>query len=161
MSRKEWVPPDDFYEGYSLYQQFGYGPEGEFNITRNILQTEGYPIKADQIKKTLELTRDLATKIQETCEAEVDAYEKATRRAYIVGGVVPAHIQIAKAVVIRVLRLAAGKIKSILEKLTTSEDERIIIKIIEKLGTDEETKGLIVKSTKTYHKTYRIKKRQE
>lgn len=161
MNRKEWVPPDDFYNGYSLYQHFGYGPEGEFNLTRNILRQEGYPAEVNLIKETLELTRDLANKIQEACVTEIEAYEKATRRAYIAGGIVPAHVQIAKAVVIRILKLAAGKIEALIDRLTTSEDERIISKIIDKLETDEETREIIVKSTRTYRKTYHIKKREE
>lgn len=161
MSKEHWVPPDDFYKGYSLYQQFGYGPEGEFNITRNILQQEGYPTGVGLIRETLELTRVLADKIQETCETEIDEYEKVTRRAYIAGGVVPAHIQVAKAIIIRILKMAAGKIKAIVDRLTTSEDERIITKIIEKLETDKETKQIIIKSTKTYRNTYQIEKRDK
>jgi len=82
MNEKEWFPPDNFYNGYSLYQHFGYGPEGELNLTRNILQKEGYPATINLIKETLELTRDLAGKIQEICESEVKAYEKITEGVY-------------------------------------------------------------------------------
>ena len=161
MSKKEWFPPDDFYNGYSLYQHFGYGPEGELNLTNNMLQKEGYPTDIDVIKETLELTRDLANKIQETCKSEIKVYEKITRRAFIVGGVVPSHVQIAKAIVIRILKLAAGKIKSLLDKLTTSEEERIIIKIVDKLKADKKTDEVIIKSTKTYRKTYHVIKKRE
>lgn len=161
MSKKEWFPSDDFYNGYSLYQHLGYGPEGELNLTSNMLQKEGYPVDINVIKETLELTRDLANKIQETCESEIKAYEKITRRAFIVGGVVPSHIQIAKAVVIQILKLAAGKIRSLLDRLTTSEEERIINKIVDKLKANEETNEIIVKSTKTYRRTYQVIKKRE
>lgn len=160
MNEKEWFPPDNFYNGYSLYQHFGYGPEGELNLTRNILQKEGYPASINLIKETLELTRDLAGKIQETCESEVKAYEKITKRAFIVGGVVPSHIQIAKAIVIRILRLATEKTKSLWDRLTTSEEERIIIKIVDKLKVDKETDEIIVKSIENYRKTYHVIKKR-
>ena len=161
MTKKEWSLPDNFYNGYSLYQHFGYGPEGEFNLTKNALQKEGYPTNVELIKETLELTNDLASTIRDMCENEIKAYEESTRRAFIAGGVVPAHIQIAKAIVIRILKLAAGKIKSIIDRLTTSEDERIITRIIDKLETDEKTREIIVKSIETYRKTYRIEKHEK
>jgi len=161
MSKKQWFPPDDFYDGYSLYQHFGYGPEGELNLISNMLQKEGYPADINVIKETLELTRDLANKIQETCESEIKTYEKITRKAFIVGGVVPSHVQIAKAIVIRILKLAAGKIKSLWDRLTTLEEERIITKIVDKLKVDEKTDEIIVKSIKTYRKTYHVIKKRE
>jgi len=160
MSKNEWFPPDDFYTGYSLYQHFGYGPEGELNLTRNMLQKEGYPADIDLVKETLELTRDLANKIQEICESEIKEYEKITRREFIVGGVVPSHIQIAKAIVIRILKQAAGQIKSLWDRLTTSEEERIVNKIIDKLKVNGETDEIIVKSTKTYRNTYQVTKKR-
>jgi len=161
MSFSEWLPPDDFYDGYSLYQHFGYGPEGELNLTSNMLRNEGYPVDSDTIKETLELTRELANRIQKTCRGEIRIYEKLTRSMLIVGGSVPAHVQIAKAIIIRILKLAAGKIESLVDKLTTSEDERIITKIVDKLKVDEETNEFIVKSTETYRKTYRVIKKRE
>lgn len=161
MSKKEWFPPDDFYNGYSLYQHFGYGPEGELNLTNNMLQREGYIADINLIKETLELTRDLANKIQETCKSELNLYEETTRRAFIVGGVVPSHVQIAKAIVIRILKLAAGKIKSLMVRLTTSEEERIINKIVDKLKADEKTDEFIVRSIETYRKTYHVIKKRE
>jgi len=161
MNKKEWLPPDDFYNGYSLYQYFGYGPEGEFNLTKNILQKEGYLANANQVKETLELTRILARRIQLNCDDEIRLYEKAMRRAFVVGGVVPSHIQIAKAIVVRILKLAAGKVKSLLDRLTTSEEERIVMKVIDKLKMNEETHEIIVKSVETYRKTYHVIKKNE
>lgn len=160
MSKEQWFPPDDFYDGYSLYQHFGYGPEGELNLTSSILQQEGYPTDIKIIKETLELTRDLASKIQETCENEITAYERITRGALVVGGIVPPHVQIAKAIVVRILKLAAGKIKFLWDRLKTSEDERIITKIIDKLKSDDETDEIIVKRIETYRKTYHVVKKQ-
>lgn len=161
MSINEWFPPDDFYDGYSLHQHFGYGPEGEFNLTNNILRKEGYPVDIDIIKETLELTRDLANEIRKTCKGEIRDYEKITRMAFVVGGAVPAHVQIAKAVVVRILKLAAGKIKTLVDKLTTSEEERIIIKIVDKLKASDKTNEIIVERTENYRKTYRVKKKRE
>lgn len=108
----------------------------------------------------MELTRDLASKIQEICENEITAYEKITRGALVVGGVVPPHVQIAKAIVVRILKLAAGKIKSLWDKLRTSEDERIITNIIDKLKSDDKTDEIIVKRTETFRKTYHVVKKQ-
>jgi len=161
MSKRKKFPPDDFYDGYSLYQHFGYGPEGELNLTSNMLRIEGYSADINLVMETLELTRDLASEIQETCKSELEIYEKIMKRAFLVGGVVPSHIQIAKAIVIRILKLAAGKIKSLLDRLTASEEERIINKIISKLETNEETNEIIVKSIETYRKTYHIIRKQE
>jgi hypothetical protein len=161
MRKKQWIPSDDFYSGYSLYQHFGYGPEGEFNLTSNMLQKEGYPTDFDLIKETLELTRDLAIKIHETCESEIKEYEKITRRALITGGVVPPQVQIAKAIVIRILKLAAGKIKSLWDLVTTSEEERTVTKILDKLKVNRETDEIIVKKIETYRKTYHVIKRRK
>jgi len=160
MSITEWFPPDDFYEGYSLYHHFGYGPEEELNITSYMLRKEGYPVDIDIVRATLELTRDLANKIQKTCKSEIATYEERTRVALVVGGVVPAPVQIAKAIVIRILKMAAGKIRSLTDKLTTSEDERIITKVVEKLKVDNHTNEIIVKRTESYSKTYRIAKKR-
>lgn len=161
MSIKKWSPPDDFYDGYSLYQHFGYGPEGEFNLTKYILLKEGYPADVSLIKETLELTRDLANEIIKTCEVEVHDYERSLRMSLVVAGAVPAHVQIAKAIIIRILKLAAGKIKTVVDKLTTSEEERIIIKIVDKLKASDKTNEIIVERTENYRKTYRVKKKRE
>jgi hypothetical protein len=161
MSDRKWIPPDDFYKGYSLYQHFGYGPEGELNLTINILQKEGYPTDNSLAKETLELTRGLMYKIQELCETEIEEYARIAKTNLLVGGVIPFDVQIAKAVIVRFLQWAAGKIKSITNKLTTSEEERIINRVIDKLRTDEETNEIIIKRKKTYQETYKISKKDK
>lgn len=161
MSERKWIPPDDFYKGYSLYQHFGYGPQGELNLTINMLQKEGYPIDNSLVKDTLELTRELVYKIQEICGKEIEEYERIAKRKLLVGGVVPFDVQIAKAIIIRLLKGAAGKIKSLTYKLTTSEEERIINRAIDKLQADEETNEIFIKSTTTYQKTYKISKKDK
>jgi hypothetical protein len=100
MSTNKWTPEDNFYNGYSLYHYFGYGPEGELNLTANMLQKEGFPDDPDLVKATLELTRDLSNKILRDCKPEIREYEVITKRKIVVGGVIPAHIQLAKAFVI-------------------------------------------------------------
>ena len=161
MIKRKWIPPDDFYNGYSLYQHFGYGPEGELNLTINMLQKEGYPTDNSLAKETLELTRELVYKIQEICETEIEEYAKMAKTNLLVGGVVPFDVQIAKAMVIRLLQWAAGKTKSIMNKLTTSEEERILNRAIDKLQADEETNEIIIKSKTTYQKTYTVIKKSK
>jgi hypothetical protein len=161
MSEGKWVPPDDFYKGYSLYQHFGYGPEGELNLTINVLQKEGYPTDNSLAKETLELTRDLAYKIQELCETEIEEYARIAKTDLLVGGAIPFDVQIAKAVVIRFLQWVAGKVKSMTKKLTTSEEERIINRVINKLQADGETNEIIVKRTKKIQETYKISRKDK
>jgi hypothetical protein len=159
MSERKWIPPDNFYEGYSLYQHFGYGPEGEYNLTLNLLQKEGYPTDNILVKETLELTKELVYKIQELCETEIQEYAKMSKTNLLVGGTVPFPVLIAKAIIKRLLEWGAGKTKSLINKLTTSEEERILNRAIEKLQTDEETNEIILKSRTTYEKTYTIRKK--
>ena len=161
MSDRRWIPPDDLYKGYSLYHHFGYGPEGELNLTINMLQKEGYPTDNSLAKETLELTRDLVYKIQELCETEIEEYARIAKTNLLVGGAIPFDVQIAKAVIIRFLQWATGKIKSMTKKLTTSEEERIINRVIDKLRTDEETNEIIIKRKKTYQETYKISKKDK
>jgi len=161
MEEKKWIPPDDFYKGYSLYQHFGYGPEGELNLTKNLLTKEGYPDDNMLVKETLELTRDLVPKIQELCSEELEEFKKLTKRKGLVGGTVPFAVLIAKDILVRILRWASGKIKSLAKALTISEEDRILNKVIDKLQTDEETNEIIIQSKTTYHKTYKITKKQK
>jgi len=161
MTEKKWVPPDNFYKGYSLYQHFGYGPEGELNLTINMLQKEGYPTDNSLAKETLELTRELVYKIQEICETEIEEYARIAKANLLVGGVVPFDVQIAKEIVIRFLQWVTGKTKSITNKRTTSEEERIVNRVIDKLQADEETNEIIIKSKTTYQKTYTIIKKSK
>jgi len=58
------------------------------------------------------------------------------------------------------LRLATEKTKSLWDRLTTSEEERIIIKIVDKLKVDKETDEIIVKSIENYRKTYHVIKKR-
>ena len=160
-SEGKWIPPDDFYKDYSLYQHFGYGPEGELNLTINMLQKEGYPTDNSLAKETLELTRELMYKIQELCETEIEEYARIAKTDLLVGGAIPFDVQIAKAVIIRFLQWATGKIKSMTKKLTTSEEERIINRVIDKLQADGETNEIIVKRTKKYQETYKISKKDK
>jgi len=145
MNEKEWIPPDNFYKGYSLYQHFGYGPEGELNLTKNLLQNEGYPTDSNTIKETLELTRDLSYKIQELCETEIREYAKLCKTNLLVGGTIPFPILVAKGVVKRILEWISGNGKSLIKKLTGSEEERVFNKLIEKLQADDETNEIIIK----------------
>jgi hypothetical protein len=50
---------------------------------------------------------------------------------------------------------------TLIKKLTTSEEERILNRAIEKLQTDEETNEIIIKSRTTYEKTYTVKKKNQ
>jgi len=134
----EWKPSDRFYPDISLTLDLGYGPEGERNITKNVLTSEGIEPDEETIKKTIELTRDVYIFLKENCEKEVQQYQQVIKEMRYVGGVIPLALALAKEITVWLIRgLIFGigtkiseKIFNLIdrkkEKATESDDRKIL-----------------------------------
>ena len=146
-----WFPPDDFYPGYSLYRDIGYGAEGEKNSVQKALIDLNINVNDDNVRKYLELTRTLMVFITEECKEEVKEYSKYLRDELYVGLTLPIELVLAKILaaligraIIHVGKNFYKKIKKHLEKETSEKDEekpiqekRIIRRLIEKIEVNE------------------------
>lgn len=120
-----WKPPDDFYPGYSLYKDIGYGPEGEKNLIRRQLEINGLESHDEHIQFILELTRVLMVFIKDNCDNEVQNYSKLIREEQFIAGSLPITLLIAKLIIAVLLELITPKIKDVFKELIKKIKERI------------------------------------
>lgn len=148
-----WNPPDDFYPGYSLYKDLGYGPEGERNLTIKQLRENEIEVTDQNIKATLNLARNLMIFIKENCNEEVSEFSEFLREEIYVGAIIPLELILAKLIesIIFEIIFSIGKniykaIKDYIKKKIKEKQEKdiekemvIILKIIDKIENNSET----------------------
>jgi hypothetical protein len=147
-----WKPPDNFYPGYSLYKDIGYGPEGEKNLIGRQLEINGFKSIDQHIQYILELTRDLMVFISDNCDIEVQNYSKLIREEQFIAGSLPTSLLLAKLIIAALLELLSSKmidlfkelIKKIKERIEKKRregekviEEEIIYRVIKKLNENE------------------------
>lgn len=148
---KRTLPPETFYSGLSLNYDLGYGVEGEYNIVRNILETEGLPTDDASVVRALDLCKAAYTFLGTHCQEEIQAYDHKSKEEMIVGcdiaGVVGlAHLLLGIALTTIKLK------KTFSEASKTSQEEKLLDSIVKKLETTKEG-SIVVKKTTEYEIT--------
>lgn len=156
-----WQPPDNFYEGYSLWETFGYGPEGEINRARKLLSSLGYEQNEYAVKELLELTKQLHELVRAECRTEIEQGQEASKKLRIAGEATPIDVWLAIAIA-NVILTAAQTGVSVLQliqsrRLSAMENAEIIEEAIKKLSGQKKANDLIVEKTERWRVSYRKK----
>jgi hypothetical protein len=91
-----WTPEDRFYPGYSLYNDIGYGPQGEKNLVRNQLHKYNLNTNKESIKNAMEITKEIFEFLNSNCSEEVSEYAQIIRNQKYIGGIIPIELLISK-----------------------------------------------------------------
>lgn len=160
-----WEPDDTFYEGYSLWEDFGYGPPGEVARARKELSFLGYQASNDATKEFLELTRELYGFVRVECQQEVSKYQAASKKLVVAGGSPPFDVALAFAIAKLIIGAAsvafsaAKASASILDYLrrknpTGFEQPEILERAVKKLLAKKNVRDLIVERTERWRISY-------
>jgi hypothetical protein len=157
----KWEPPDNFYEGYSLWENLGYGPDGELNRARKLLSSLGYRENEEAVKDLLEMTKRLHEYVKTECQEEVQLGIEAGKKLKIAGESPPFDIWLAMAIANIILAAAQTGI-SVLQfienrKLNKTDNPDIVRAAIKKLSSRKDANELIVEKTERWRVTYRKK----
>lgn len=155
----KWTPDDDFYEGYSLWQNFGYGPPGEVARAQKELLSLGYETSIDATKELLELTRTLHKLVKNECQEEIAESRASSKRLIIAGTSPPFDVSLAFSIVNLIL-LAAQAGVSVADYLSKrgqskSDQSKILESAVKKLLAKKDSRDLIVEKTERWHVSYR------
>ncbi|MHB2036742.1 MAG: hypothetical protein ACYCPW_08385 [Nitrososphaerales archaeon] len=83
---KRTLPPEDLYPGISLYYDLRYGPEGEYNIVKRILEEEEMSSSDQAVSKALSASHLIYETLRQKCRDEVKELEEYADKQLIVGG---------------------------------------------------------------------------
>lgn len=147
----EWQPPDNFYEGYSLWENFGYGPNGELKRAKKLLSSLGYAEDEEATKELLELTKQLHEYVKAECQTEIDQGRALSKQLKIAGDAPPFDVWLAIAITNIILTAAQTGI-SVLQyiesrKLSEMDNPEIVKRAIRKLSGQKKANDLIIEKT--------------
>jgi hypothetical protein len=91
----EWEPPDNFYKGYSLWENFGYGPSGELKRAKTLLSSLGYTENEEAVKEFLQLTKQLHEYVKAECQEEIAQGHGVSKKLKITGEAPPFDVWLA------------------------------------------------------------------
>lgn len=143
----DWALPDDFYPGYSLLRDIGYGPEGEISLVRKQLAEFNVEDSDDTLKDVLSLTKDLMLFINEKCKEELIRYSDYRKKEIYIGITLPLELFISKLIVSVIIGFITTGAKFGLKKLieyikkklsdkknkVDKEEYKITLTVIEKI----------------------------
>ncbi len=142
---KRTLPREDLYPGISLYYDLRYGPEGEYNVVKSLLQEEGLPKTDEAVSKALSVSHLIYQILQEKCKAEIKDLEDYADKQLIVGGVPAALIWLTHFILKLGLEAKeAGTTLLSVFKPKNKEDE-LIRAVIKKLEEDKDAEEIIVR----------------
>jgi len=158
------MPDDNFYEGYSLWHTFGYGPQGEVDRARKALASLGYDSSDCAIRELLELTRDLHRLVKAECQDQVVALRDRSKRLVIAGQAPPFDVSLAIQLA-SVILLAAQTGVLVLDYLrkqrsSSFENSDILEAAFKKLSIKKDTHDLIVEKTERWRILHKKKGRK-
>jgi len=156
-----WQPPDNFYEGYSLWENFGYGPSGELKRAKKLLSSLGYTENEEAVKELLQLTKQLHEYVKAECQEEIEQGHDVSKKLKITGEAPPFDVWIAIAIANIILTAAQTGI-SVLQfiesrRLSGVDNPEIVKAAIKKLCTQKKANELIVEKTERWRVSYRKK----
>jgi hypothetical protein len=156
-----WQPPDNFYEGYSLWETFGYGPDGEIKRAKELLSSLGYEPTDEAVRELLELTQQLHILVKEDCKEEIEQGNRISKKLKIVGDSPPFDVWLAIAIANLLLTAAQtgisvlGLIQS--RRATETENLQVVKEAIKKLSKQTKANDLIIERTERWRISYRKK----
>jgi hypothetical protein len=160
-----WQPADNFYEGYSLWQTLGYGPQGEIERAKKVLSNLGYDASETETKEFLELTKDLQELVKTECQEEISALQHISKKSIIVGDTPPLDLSLAMSIAELIL-LAASVGVSVLDYLhnkskSTVDNKQVFDSALKKLCSKKDANEMIVEKTERWRVSFRKKTSQK
>lgn len=144
---RKTLPAETFYPGLSLNYDLGYGSEGEYNIIRNILQSEGLLTDDRTVSKALEISKSAYDFLRKHCQSEVEQYEQESKKEFIVGCDILPIVALAHALV--GIAVGAVKLKKSFSSVVKEKlpEDTMLEAITKKLESTEEGKIIAKKTT--------------
>jgi hypothetical protein len=142
---KRSLPSENFYPGISLYYDLRYGPEGEYNILKRLLEEQGLATEDKSVSKALSASQQIYKILQERCKAEIKELENYAEDQFVVGGVPAALVWLSHTILKLGLQAKeAGTSISLVFKPKNKEDE-LIAAVIKKLEEDKDAEEIVVR----------------
>lgn len=141
---KRTLPPENLYPGISLYYDLRYGPEGEYNIVKRILEEEEISSGDQAVSKALSASQLIYQILQEKCPDEVKQLEDYADSQLIVGGTLVALVWLTHFVL--KLGLEAKKAGAAISDIfiPKSKEDELIDTVLKKLK-DTDAEEIIVR----------------
>jgi len=143
-----WTPEDDFYPGFSIFEDFGITGMEEKQRVEKILQHDSIEGDSSRIKTYMELARVLMLFLREECREEIQEYSDYHRKEKFVGTTIPIELILSQLVISEIISLILLGMKDVFKHLlkkaikylkerkdeqNIKEQTEIILKIIKKV----------------------------
>ncbi len=112
-----WQPDDDFYQGYSILEDIGTTPEEEKQRIEKILQKDNINVNDSNIKKYMELSRELMLYLNDECKEELLEFSEYYRKEKYVGTTLPIVLILSQIVISESIHLILLGIKDVFKNL--------------------------------------------
>lgn len=168
--KKRWIPPDRFYDNYSISMHFGYSPEDEYKKIGYLIKEVGIRPTDENIRQSMDLINSFATEARRLCSEDIKKIDKHSRKERTVGGLVPTDISIAYEILRQMLEMTAYGIEigtfcyliydRIKNKFGAQEEKAVtrivnnrILNAVKKMTQDREVSNLILERYQNFSLT--------
>ena len=145
---KSFKIDDEFYDGFSITQDFGHSPDQEFTDVKELLADMKLKNDDDFALSTMSIINDINIVISNKHQEELKLYKQIIKDNKIVSGTEPFQIMLAKELFIKLVTAVLGIFIVNALKPKSNEEEELVNKLLDELRDDPDNNEIEVKITK-------------